>query len=139
MSTLYRQLSRLREVGLIHVIEERPARGTIERTYAAVPANRQLQREDVESAPIAQVRAAIRNFVANLTANVFSFVDSRAFAKDRTQLRSLLAAADLSDDEYVNVIRAIADAISAAKKRSAGSPTTRRSFYVVALPQASSL
>lgn len=137
ISTLYRHLSRLREAGLVSVIDERQARGTVERTYAVVASSSQLQRDEVQTAPIAQVRAAVRNLIANLTANVLAYIDSRAFSKDRTQLRAFIAAADLTDEEYGNAVRAITDAISAAKKRSTGGATRRRSFYVIALPEGS--
>jgi len=137
VSTLYRHLSRLRAVDLINVVEERQARGTVERTYAVVPSNSRLQPQEVQTAPIAHVRAAFRNFIANLTANVLSYVDGRAFAKDRTQLRSFQAAAELTDEEYANVSQTIVDEIVAAKTRSTGGPTKRRLFYIIALPEAS--
>jgi|SRR5579863_3347147 len=118
LSTLYRHLGRLREAGLVSVVDERPARGAVERTYAVVASNSQLQREEVQTAPIAHVRAAVRNFIASLNANVLSFVGSRAFAKDRTQLRSFLVAADLTDEEYGNITRAAAPASRPGESRS---------------------
>jgi DNA-binding transcriptional ArsR family regulator len=137
ISTLYRHLRQLRDVGLVSVIEERQARGTVERTYAVVASKGVMRSAVVQGVPIARVRATIRNFIANLTANVLAYVESRAFSKDRSQLRAFLAAADLTDEEYSNVIGEIINAISTANKRSAGAATKRRSFYVIALPQAS--
>lgn len=138
-SSLYRHLARLRDAGLIAVVDERQARGAVERTYAlASKQAAHLQAHEIERAPIGELRQAVRNFIGTLTADVLGYVESRSYARNRTQLRSALAVAELSDEEYEKITREMLALISAAKTRSTGSATKRRSFYLIALPEASS-
>src|SRR5947209_5801911 len=61
-SSLYRQLARLRETGLIQVTAERKARGAIERTYALGERRATVfDAQAVSSSPLATVRATVRN------------------------------------------------------------------------------
>lgn len=119
----------------MRVVDERKARGTLERTYALVASSGAVQAADLQSIPVGQVRSGVRNFIAHLSATALAYVGSRSFSRDRAQFRSFVITADLTDEEFAQANRAIIDAVAAAKKRSAGGTTTRRSFYLVALPE----
>jgi DNA-binding transcriptional ArsR family regulator len=136
-SSLYRQLARLRDAGILRVAGERQARGAIERTYALASHNSgALAPADLATLPIARVRAAIRNFLATMLADASTFIESRAFARDRTALKAALLVSKLTDEEYARVVRDFMATIRAAQKRSASDPDAkRRYFYLVALPE----
>jgi DNA-binding transcriptional ArsR family regulator len=138
-STLYRHLAQLRDAGLIRVVEERQARGAVERTYAIASAEAgNLSLDELQSAPLREVKGAVRNFLAGLTAHVVGLIESRAYARDRSLLRSGLVTIHLSDDEYDKASRAIIDVLREAKARSRGPSVKRRYFYLIALPEAPS-
>jgi len=136
-STLYRQTAQLRAAGMIQVVSERQARGAIERTYAI--ASREaaaLTPELVANAPLAQLRAAIRNFIAAMAADITTHIDTRRFARSRGRLHAALYVAELTDEEYLQALQEIARAIRDAKMRSQGRDGRKRhAFYLIAKPE----
>jgi DNA-binding transcriptional ArsR family regulator len=136
-SSLYRQLARLRNAGVLRVAGERQARGAIERTYAlASQDSGALAPADLAALPLARVRAAIRNFLATMLVDASAFIESRAFARNRTALKAALLVSKLTDEEYARVVRDFVATIKTAQERSASDPgAKRRYFYLVALPE----
>jgi len=135
-SSLYRQLARLREAGILRVVAERPARGAVERTYAL--ASREAAAFDPKEfakLPVAQLRAALRNFIATLVADASTYIESRAFARDPSQTRAALVITTLTDDEYATVLHDINAALMQFKGRSGRAAGKRRYVYLVAIPE----
>jgi DNA-binding transcriptional ArsR family regulator len=136
-SSLYRQLTRLRTAGLLQVSGERQARGAVERTYALPSRDAAaFAPKDLAAAPIAQLRATLRNFVATMAANVSAYIESKTFARNRLRMMAGLIVAKLTDDDYVELMREVNGAIARLRTSSRGRPSAkRRYFYIVALPE----
>lgn len=137
-STLYRQLARLRAAGVLRVVGERQARGALELTYAVASRDAAtIKPELLASAPVSQLRLALRNFVNAMVADVGAFIEARSFARFRNRLHAALYVAQMNDEDYVTAIGEIARAIREAKTRSesTGGPRSRRSFYLIAIPE----
>jgi DNA-binding transcriptional ArsR family regulator len=137
VSSLYRQLTRLRDAGILRVTSERQARGAVERTYAlASRDSAAFAAADFAKLPVSQVRAALRNFIATMVADVSAYVDSRAFARDRSRLNAALAVLKLTDDEYTQAMKDVQATLTRVKAQSTQSPqASQRYFYLVALPE----
>ena len=136
-SSLYRQLSRLRNAGVLQVTAERRARGATERTYALASRDAAaLQPADLANLPIAQLRATFRNFLATMVADVSAYIESAAFSRNRSLMRAGLAICKLTDDEYVKVMQGVSAAITLYKDRAKAPPSARRRhFYIFALQE----
>jgi DNA-binding transcriptional ArsR family regulator len=139
VSSLYRQLARLRGACLLRVTSERKARGAVERTYGlASPEAAAFKAEELARLPIGHVRATLQNFLAGMVAAVTAYISSRAFARNRSSFGAALVICSLTDEDYRTAIHEIGTVISRAKGRSENAEhTERRSFYIVSLPEAS--
>ena len=136
-SSLYRQLSRLREAGILRVVGERQARGAVERTYALAARDAGVfAADDLAALSAAQLRMVLKNFIAMLVADTSAYLASRGVRKSRAKVGAALAVCDLSDDEYTVLQRDLHAAIVRAREQAAsGSTTKRRYFYLVTLPE----
>ena len=137
-SSLYRQLTRLRNAGVLRVAGERQARGAVERTYAlSARDSAAFSPEQLAGIPTATLRATLRNFVATMVANVSAYIEGRAFARNPLQMSAGLVIRKLTDDEYLNVMRDVSAALSRFKDLPAERPgAKRRYFYFVTVPEA---
>jgi DNA-binding transcriptional ArsR family regulator len=139
-SSLYRQLSRLRNAGILRVSAERQARGAVERTYAL--ASREagaLTAAEVAAAPVSQLRATVRNFMAAMFADASAFIGSRAFARGPSRMSASLAVCDLTDEAYAGVRREVQATLARLSKESAGGAGARKRYiYLVTLPELAS-
>lgn len=136
-SSLYRELARLREAGVLEVVAQRKARGALERTYALGGRGATVfDAQTVASTPVKTLRSAVRNLLATLLTDVTGFIESAQFRKRPASILAAAYACDLTDEDYRKAAEGIHQAIMSAKKRSAGSPkAVRRLFYAIALPQ----
>jgi DNA-binding transcriptional ArsR family regulator len=136
-SSLYRQLARLRNAGLLRVVAERQARGAVERTYAVASRGAAtFDPKQFAKLPVAQLRATLRNFLATMVADVSTYVEGRAFARDPSQTRAALAICKLTDDEYATVLRDVNAALTRFSDRKPPASAKRRYVYLIALPEA---
>lgn len=136
-SSLYRELARLREAGVLQVVAERKARGAVERTYAlGQPGAMVFDAQTVASAPVKALRLMVRNLLATLLTDVTAFIESARFGKRPASILVGAYACDLTDEDYRKAAEGMHRAILSAKKRSAGSRgAVRRVFYAIALPE----
>ena len=139
-SSLYRQLARLRDAGILRVSAERQARGAVERTYAL--ASREagaLTAAQVAAAPVSQLRATLRNFMAAMFADTSAHIESRGFARGRSLMSASLAVSDLTDEAYAGIRHELHATLARASKKSAGGATARKRYiYLVTLPELAS-
>jgi DNA-binding transcriptional ArsR family regulator len=139
-SSLYRQLSRLRDAGILRVSAERQARGAVERTYAL--ASREagaMTAEEVAAAPVSQLRATLRNFMAAMFADTSAYIGSRAFGRGRLWMGASLAVTELTDEAYAGIRRELHATLARAGKKSAGKATSRKRYiYLVTMPELAS-
>lgn len=135
-SSLYRQLARLRESGVVRVVEERKARGAVERTYALGERGATtFEAHTIASEPIGALRDTVRNIATTLIADLTAFIDGRNFRNSAQRMLAATFSCSLTDEDYVAAAAGIQRAIADAKKRSENNPAaTRRTFYAFALP-----
>jgi DNA-binding PadR family transcriptional regulator len=136
-SSLYRQLAKLREAGVLQVVAERKARGAVERTYALGERGATVfDAQTLASTPVKTLRSTVRNLLTTLLTDVTSFIESAQFRKRPASILAGAYACDLTDEDYRKAAEGMHRAIISAKKRSAGSSkAVRRVFYAIALPQ----
>jgi DNA-binding transcriptional ArsR family regulator len=136
-SSLYRQLARLREAGVLQVTGERQARGAVERTYAlASSAAGGFAQHELAAVPVSHRRALLRNFLATLVADTSRYIESRALARSRPPMNAGLFACRLTESEYLDVAREVNAVLARSRATAAGGPDAeRRNFYFVAIPE----
>ncbi|MEM7325893.1 MAG: helix-turn-helix domain-containing protein [Actinomycetota bacterium] len=74
-ATLYRHLNQLVEGGLLEVVDERPIRGTVERTYGVVTSAVALSEADVASAGVDDHLRYFATFVGTLLSDYGTYLD----------------------------------------------------------------
>ena len=74
-ATLYRQISTLRDGGLLEVVEERPTRGAVERTFALAGDRAVVTPEEAAAMTVEDHRRAFLTFVAGLLADFDRYLD----------------------------------------------------------------
>lgn len=139
-SSLYRQLTRLRDAGILRVTAERQARGAVERTYALASREAaKLTKAEIAAAPVSQLRATLRNFLAALFADASSYIESRKFSRGRLRMGASLAVCDLTDDAYDRIQHELHATLARASEKSAGGATAKKRYiYLVTLPELAS-
>ena len=135
-SSLYRQLTRLRDAGMLRVAAERPIRGATERTYELASRDAgAFSGAELEALPASKLRAAFHHFVAGMVADVSACIESVDCMRGAVRVGVQLAVCELTDTEYVTLQRELQAAVMRAGSRSTTSASaTRRYFYLISLP-----
>lgn len=134
VGSLYRQVARLTEAGVLQVVAERRVRGAVERTYTLRFAAAQVQAVDVAAMTADEHAQAFTAFVAGLLDDFDRYVRSDRFDPLRDGGSYRVAGMWLTDAEYADFLR---DLVAIAQPRLANAPTRgrrRRIFYTVLLP-----
>ncbi|MBD3920728.1 helix-turn-helix domain-containing protein [Paenibacillus sp. PR3] len=110
-ATLYRHLNTLLKAGLIHVVEERRNRGTVEKVYALAHNAAELTPDDVTETASAQHMELFVKFVASLLSEFGAYVGQERYnmVEDGVSFRKIELS--LTDEEYRTLLteqRAIA-------------------------------
>ncbi len=127
-ATLYRHVRTLADSGLLEVVEERPVRGGVERTYRKAPGRGLISRTQFAGLTVEDRRAAFAGFVADLARRVDPLL---AAADPPVAFRS-----DTFDatDEEMRMLGALLDdavAVVEAAPMPVGQVRTRRSLVTV--------
>ena len=122
-ASLYRHIAQLTEAGLIRVVEERPVRGVVERTYGVVEAAVSLGADDLENASDDDHLRYFSTFVGTLLSQFAAYVDAGDVdvAADGVGYRQ--AALWLADDEFDELI---AELGAVVQRRLANEPDPER-------------
>jgi DNA-binding transcriptional ArsR family regulator len=107
-ATLYRHLHQLADGGLLEVVDERPVRGTVERTYGVVASSVALTGDELESATPDDHFRYFATFVGTLLADFAAYLDGGdpALHGDRVGYRQVpLWLTDEELDALVDKIR----------------------------------
>jgi len=134
-ATLYRQVATLTKAGLLLVVDERQVRGTVERTYALVLQDAQLDADDLRAMTPDDHRRAFLGFVASLLADFDGYLASGEidFERDGAGYRSV--ALWLTDEELTGLFTEIGAAVQARSKNAPAAGRRRRMLSTVLLPQ----
>lgn len=110
-ATLYRHINHLADGGLLEVLEERPIRGGVERTYGVVTRSVVLGEGELESATADDHFRYFATFVGTLLADFAAYLDAGepAVSSDRVGYRQVPLW--LTDEEFDTLAASMTTAV----------------------------
>ena len=120
---LYRHVSRLAEGGVLEVVSERRARGAVERTYALRQENAWLDAKALAALDREGQSVAFATFAAALMAAYDRYLDAGPADPLRDGVSYSMNALWLSDEEYLDFLRDVAQIVA---PRAANGPAAGR-------------
>jgi DNA-binding transcriptional ArsR family regulator len=132
--SLYRHIAMLTRAGVLQVVAERRVRGAIERTYTARMAAAQISPAEVRAMTAADHSRAFLAYVAGLIADFDRYIstDPPDPARDGAGFR--VGALWLTDAEFADFARDLADVLLPRLANGPGPGRRRRMLYTVFLP-----
>ena len=131
-ATLYRQITTLLEGGVLEVVEERPARGAVERTLALAGDRAVVTPEEAAAMTVDDHRRAFLTFMAGLLADFDRYLDGEAPDLMRDLVGYRQVGLQLSDEELVEMIGEL-NAVIATRMELAPAPGRRRRIFTTVL------
>jgi DNA-binding transcriptional ArsR family regulator len=133
-ATLYRHINALLAGGLLEVVEERPTRGAVERTYALVTSRTVVSGEEAAAMTAEEHRRAFLTVVAGLLADFDRYLDREDFDLERDLVGYRQVALHLSDEEMLEVLGELNAVIGPRMANEPGPGRVRRLFTTVLMP-----
>lgn len=138
VATLYRQVANLVEGGVLQVVDERPVRGAVERTYRLVPEAATVDPAELRDLSLEQHRSHFLTFVAGLLSDFDRYLDDDKGPDgrvdplgDRVGYRQ--AVMHLSDEEVDRMLAEIGQVLSRYRAVPPGPGRSRRAVSTVLL------
>jgi DNA-binding transcriptional ArsR family regulator len=132
--SLYRHVALLTKAGVLQVVAERRVRGATERTYAMRLVAAQLQAGEARAMTPDQHAQAFMAYVAGLLADFDRYLASEPADPVRDGAGYRVAAAWLTEGEFIDLARDLAEAFLARLANPPGPGRRRRLFYTISLP-----
>jgi DNA-binding HxlR family transcriptional regulator len=133
-ATLYRQVTVLLEGGILEVVEERQARGAVERTLALVGDRAVVTPEEAAAMTVEDHRRAFLTFVAGLLADFDRYLDGESPDLMRDLVGYRQVALHLSDEELMEMIGELNAVIAPRLELGPGPGRRRRIFTTLLMP-----
>lgn len=134
-ATLYRQLGRLVQGGLLKIVAERPVRGTIEKVYA-LAGGAQLSAEQFSQASRADHMRYFTSFVASLLGEFQGYLNQAQIDPLADGVGYSELPLYLSDDELRDLQAQLQAPLAAALAHKPGPGRRRRTLALVMIPSA---
>jgi DNA-binding transcriptional ArsR family regulator len=133
-ASLYRHINTLEEGGLLAVVDRRPVRGGVERTYAVVEEAVSLQQEDLEGATSKEVFRHFATFVGTLLTDFAAYLTTSDLnlAADRVGFRQIPLW--LTDAEFDELAAEFVQALQSRLDRQPSPERRRRLFTTIVMP-----
>lgn len=133
-ATLYRHVRRLAEAGVLEVVDERPVRGTVERTYRLATGAGSLGAEQVAAVEPAQHVVAVQAFVAGVLQAATRYLDQPGAdpANDGFGYRQIPIWAD--ENELAAFVDELRDVVARAAQRGPADGRRRRTLTTILVP-----
>ncbi|MFK8025256.1 MAG: helix-turn-helix domain-containing protein [Ilumatobacter sp.] len=133
-ATLYRHLNQLADNGLIEVVGERPARGSVERTYALVTGATALSDHDFSDATPDEHFRYFATFLGTLLDSYAAYLNAGepALGDDRVGYRQVPLW--LTDAELDDMIEAMRSAIEEHEENEPAPGRRRRLLTTIVMP-----
>lgn len=133
-ASLYRHIKHLADGGLIEVVDERPVRGTVERTYGLVSDAASLSGADLESANPEDHARYFTTFVGTLISDFARYLEAGdpALEADRVGYRQVPLW--LTDDEFDQLSEVISTAFAERLDNQPAPGRRRRLFTTIVMP-----
>ena len=133
-ATLYRHLNLLAEGGLLEVVEERPVRGGIERTYGVVTSSVALRDDALESATPEDHFRYFATFVGTLLHDFAAYLDTAEPALERDRVGYRQVPLWLTDDEFDALTAQMSRAVQEQVDNKPGPGRRRRLLSTIVIP-----
>jgi hypothetical protein len=133
-ATLYRQVARLVEAGVLQVVGEQSVRGATERTYVLRASAALITADQVATMSRDDMRQAFLAFVAGLLGDVDRYLARDEVDPIRDQASFRLAGLWLDDDEFATLLRDLLRVLQPAAANPPRAGRKRRILATVLLP-----
>lgn len=133
-ATLYRQLKKLTDAGVLLVADEIPVRGTWEKVYMLPEKGAEFSDEELKQASAEDHLTMFMHFVSSLIGGYGRYLrqpDADLF-KDGVSYRQI--ALYLTDEEHVQLLRSIWDLLKKAMNNEPNEQRRRRLISVIGFP-----
>ena len=133
-ASLYRYISALEQGGLLEVVDRRPVRGGVERTYAVVEAAVSLQQEDLDGATSEDLFRHFATFVGTLLTDFASYLETSdlELAADRVGFHQIPLW--LTDAEFDELAAEVGQALQSRMDVQPSPERRRRLFTTIVMP-----
>jgi DNA-binding transcriptional ArsR family regulator len=136
-ATLYHQLSLLTQAGLIHIVEERPVRGTVEKTYALAPNGGVLSAEDMAQMSHEDLLRSFQIFVSSLVTDFSRAIEQHepgASSDIVSRIGYRQRPLYLNDEEFAQFIQTLQEAMKPWIELQDAPGRSRRLFSTIVFP-----
>ena len=133
-ATLYRQITTLLDGGVLEVVEERPTRGAVERTFALAGDRAVVTAEEAAAMTVDDHRRAFLTFVAGLLADFDRYLDGDSPDLMRDLVGYRQVGLNLTDAELVEMIGELNAVIVPRLELPAAPGRRRRIFTTMLMP-----
>jgi len=134
VGTLYRHLAALTSAGVLHVVAERPIRGTVERTYALRNDATHIDPDTWHKMSAEDHATTFRTFVAGLLASYDRYLESGPVDVARDGVGYSILPLWLSDDEFAEFADELRELLLARASNEPRSDRRRRLFAAITMP-----
>jgi hypothetical protein len=133
-ATLYRQVAVLVKAGVLLAVDERPVRGTIERTYALSMQDAQVSAEGLRAMRPEDHRRAFMGFIAGLIADFDNYLDTGDVDLERDVAGYRSIGLWLTNEEMIRLVAEIGAAVQSRVMNHPAPGRTRRMLSTVLIP-----
>jgi predicted transcriptional regulator len=133
-ATLYRQVARLVDAGVLQVVHQEAVRGAVERTYVLRAAAAQISADQIAAMSVDDMRQAFMAFVAGLLGDVDRYLARDDVDPIRDQASFRLGGLWLDDDEFATLLRDLMRVFQPALANPPRPGRKRRIIATVLLP-----
>lgn len=133
-ATLYRQVARLAQAGVLQVVAEQRVRGAVERTYVLRASAAFIAPDEVAAMSIEDMRQAFMAFVAGLLGDADRYLAREDVDPVRDGAAFRLTGLWLDDGEFVALLRELSRVLLPAAANAPRPGRTRRILATVLLP-----
>ena len=133
-ASLYRHIGQLADAGLITVVDERPVRGVVERTYAIVESAVSIGADEIADASDDDHLRYFTTFVGTLLAQFASYVADGDIDPAADGIGYRQAALWLSDDEFDTLVAQLTTAVQPHLQHEPSPARRRRLLSTIVLP-----
>lgn len=135
-ASLYRHLGHLADAGLITVVDERPVRGVVERTYGVVESAVSLGADDVADATADEHVGYFTTFLGTLLSQFGAYIADGEVDVAADGIGYRQAALWLSDDEFDTLIADLTEVVQGHLQNQPTPDRRRRLLSTIVMPDA---
>ncbi|SFA90992.1 MULTISPECIES: helix-turn-helix domain-containing protein [unclassified Bacillus (in: firmicutes)] len=134
-ATLYRHLKKLSDAEIIHVVDEIPNRGTVEKIYALQADNAVISPNEIANMSSDEHMTLFIKFMANILGEFENYTkqDNYNILEDGVSFRQ--ANIYLTDEEFANVTKEMAGALTKVLYNKPTTERKRRTFATIMIPE----